>query len=153
MLALGPTDGITFPVPAILSVTGLPPGATAILTPSIAPAGFPLTSVSLKVQLATSSASLDRKQLPNRGVPPIVWSVLLVPFFGKLRRRNKNLRWTLCRLLLLGAVLAAIMGLNGCGSNNNGFFNQSPQKIYPLTVTATAGSVSHSATVTLIVNQ
>ena len=152
MLALGPTDGITFPVPAIMSVTGLPPGATATLTPPVAPAGFPLTSVSLKVQLATSSASLDRKQLPNRRVPPVVWSILFVPFLGTLRRRNKSLRWTFCRLLLVGATLAAITGLNGCGSNSNGFFNQSPQTIYPLTVTATAGAVSHSVTVTLIVN-
>ena len=152
MLALGPTDGLTFPVPAIMSVTGLPPGATATLTPPVAPAGFPLTSVSLKVQLATSSASLDRKQLPNRRVPPVVWSILFVPFLGTLRRRNKSLRWTFCRLLLVGATLAAITGLNGCGSNSNGFFNQSPQTIYPLTVTATAGAVSHSVTVTLIVN-
>jgi hypothetical protein len=153
MLALGPTDGLTFPVPAIMSVTGLPPGATATLTPSIAPAGFPLTSVSLKVQLATSSASFFKKQLPTSGVPPIAWSILLVPFVGMLRRRNKNPRWTFGGLLLLGAMLAAITGLTGCGSNNNGFFNQSPQTIYPLTVTATAGSESHSATVTLIVNQ
>jgi hypothetical protein len=153
MLALGPTDGITFPVPATLSVSGLPPGATATLTPSVAPAGFPLTSVMLKVQLAASSASFFKRQLFNRGVPPIVWSVLLLPFLGKLRRRNKNLRWTFSRLLLFGAVLAAITGLTGCGSNTNGFFGQNSQTIYPLTVTATAGSVSHSATVTLVVNQ
>lgn len=152
-LSLGPVGGITFPVPAILTVTGLPPGATAILTPSVAPAGFPLTSVGLKVQLAASSASLYKRHLPNRGIPPVVWSILFVPFLGTLRRRHKNLRSTFARLLLLGAVLAAVAGLNGCGSDTNGFFGQNAQQIYPLTVTATAGAVSHSVTVTLVVNQ
>jgi hypothetical protein len=151
ILALGPTGGITFPAPATLSVSGLPAGATATLTPTVVPAGFPLTNVTLKVQLAASSASLDKKQPPHRGVPPVVWSILLVPFFGKLRRRNKNPRRTFCGLLLLSAVLAASIGLTGCGSNN-GFFDQNLPKSYPLTVTATAGPVSHSATVTLIVD-
>jgi hypothetical protein len=151
ILALGPTDGITFSAPVTLSVTGLPPGATATLTPTVVPAGVPLTNVTLKVQLAASIASLDIKQAPNRGVPPVVWSILLVPFVGKLRRRKKNPRRALCRLLLLGAVLAATTGLTGCGPNN-GFFSQNPPTSYPLTVTATAGPVSHSATVTLIVD-
>jgi hypothetical protein len=151
ILTLGPTDGITFSAPVTLSVTGLPAGATATLTPTFVPAGLPLTNVTLKVQLAASAASLDKKQLPNRGVPPVVWSILLVPFVGRLRRRSKNPRRTLCRLLLFGAVLAATIGLTGCGSNN-GFLDQNSPKSYPLTVTATAGPVSHSATVILVVD-
>ena len=151
ILALGPTGGIIFPSAVTLSVTGLPPGATATLTPTTVPAGFPLTNVTLKVQLAASSASLDKKQPPNRRLPPVVWSILLVPFVGKLRRRNKNPRRTLCRLLLLGAALAAAIGLTGCGPNN-GFFDQNAPKSYPLTVTATAGPVSHSVTVILVVD-
>jgi hypothetical protein len=151
ILALGPTGGIIFPSAVTLSVTGLPSGATATLTPTFVPAGFPLTNVTLKVQLAASNASLDKKQSPNRGLPPVVWSILLLPFVAKLRRRNKNPRRTLCRLLWLGAVLAATIGLTDCGPNN-GFFSQNPPTSYPLTVTATAGPVSHSVTVTLIVD-
>jgi hypothetical protein len=41
----------------------------------------------------------------------------------------------------------ATAALSGCGTNN-GFFGQS-QKTYNVTISATSGTVSHTATVTL----
>jgi ABC-type glycerol-3-phosphate transport system substrate-binding protein len=50
-------------------------------------------------------------------------------------------------MLLLAAGMAATAGLGGCGSSN-GFFGQ-PQSSYNVTVTVTAGSLSHSTNLTL----
>jgi hypothetical protein len=149
-LALGPTHGTTFPAPVTLSVSGLPPGATATLTPQVLPAGSALTNVTLSVQTANSTASLDQKQRPNGGIPGALWSgILLLPFAGRLRRAGKKLNRTLCLVLMLLAGIAATISLSGCGAGN-GFFGQQ-QGTYNLTVTGTAGAVSHSTTVTLTV--
>jgi ABC-type glycerol-3-phosphate transport system substrate-binding protein len=56
---------------------------------------------------------------------------------------------TVSLMLLLAAGMAAVTGLSGCGSSN-GFFGQ-PQKTYDVTVTVTAGSLSHSTNLTLTV--
>jgi hypothetical protein len=132
-----------------LTLSGLPPGATGTLTPSTLPAGSSLTNVALTVQLPQPTASLDHKQPPNRGIPPTLWSILLLLFAGRLRRAGKKLSKTFCFLLLLGAGIVVMVGLSGCGSGN-GFFGQQ-QGTYTLTVTATSDRLSHSTTVTLIV--
>jgi hypothetical protein len=59
------------------------------------------------------------------------------------------MRRTVFLLLCLAASGAAIAGLGGCGSRN-GFFGQAP-KTYDITVTVTAGSLSHSTSLTLAV--
>jgi hypothetical protein len=141
-VALGPTHGVTFPVPVTLSVSGLPPGATATISPQLVPAGTPLTNITLSVQLPQPTASLPPHAPPHRGAPPALWCVLLLPFSRKLRRK-------LGLLLLLAAGLAATLILNGCGSGN-GFFGQQ-EGTYTVTLTATAGAVSHSTNVMLTV--
>jgi hypothetical protein len=81
---------------------------------------------------------------------PFSLALLLLPFAGRLRKSGKRLGRLLTVLLLLGAGMAAMAGLSGCGSNN-GFFAQSQQN-YNVTVTVTSGSLSHNTTsVTLIV--
>jgi hypothetical protein len=148
-LALGPTNGTTFPAPVTLSVSGLPPGATGAITPDTLPAGSSLTNVTLTIQLPQVTASLNQKQPPSRQIPPALWGILLLPFARKLRRAGKRLSRTVSLLLLLAASIAAIAGLSGCGSSN-GFFAQQ-QQTYTVTVTATSGTLSHSTTVTLTV--
>jgi hypothetical protein len=149
-LALGPTNGTTFPVPVSLSLSGLPPGATGTLTPNTLPAGSSLTNVTLTIQLPQATASLHRKQPVNGGIPPTLWGILLLPFAGRLRRAGKKLSRTCCLLLMLAAAMAATVGLSGCGAGN-GFFGQE-QGTYTVRVTGTAGAaVSHSTTVSLTV--
>ncbi len=144
-LVFGPLSGTTFPNPVTLSVSGLPPGATATLTPSTIPAGSPLTNVTLSIQLPQSTA-----KLLNQRIPLVVWSVLLLPFAGRLRRAGKRMRRTLPVLLLAAAALAVGAGVSGCGSTSSGFFGH-PQQTYSVVITATSGSISHSTTVALIV--
>jgi hypothetical protein len=70
---------------------------------------------------------------------------ILLPLFGirLSRRTHKRPSLYLTALLSLGIVLT----ISGCGG---GFFNLAP-RTYPITVTATSGSLQHSTTVNLTV--
>jgi sugar lactone lactonase YvrE len=149
-LSILPTNGTIFPAPVTLSVTGLPPGATATLTPSFFPAGSPLTNVTLTIQLPATTASLHPGTPSNHGIPAIAWAVLLLPFLGRLRRGGRRMSQVFSVCLVCASALTAIAGLGACGSNSSGFFAH-PQQTYSVVITATSGSISHSTTVTLIV--
>lgn len=158
-LIITPTSGAILPAPVTLTVTGLPEGATATITPASwaqvtstswsVPANTPIANPTLTIQLPSMLAHLERENLPNHKLPPLLWGILLLPFAGKLRRAGKHLGRTISMLLLLALGLGAMFGLSGCGSTS-GLFAQ-PQKTYTVTVTATAGSLSHSTTVMLTV--
>jgi hypothetical protein len=158
-LAIVPTAGTIFPAPVTLTVTGLPEGATATITPApwsqltstswSFPSNTPIVNPTLTIQLPQVTAHLDREDLSNRKLPPLLWALLLLPFAGRLRRAGKHLGRTISLLLLLGLGLGAMVGLSGCGSTSGLFAQQ--QKTYTVTVTATSGTLSHSTTVTLTV--
>jgi hypothetical protein len=150
-LALGPVSGVVFPVPVTLSVSGVPPGATATVSPQVVPAGSPLTNVTLSIQLPSVTASLRPTDKPtNHRIPTVAWGVLLLPFLGRLRGSGRRLSRSFSVFLVCAAAVGATAGLSGCGSNSSGFFAH-PQQTYSVVVTATAGAVSRSTTVTLIV--
>jgi hypothetical protein len=161
-IAIAPTTGTAMPAAAILTVTGLPSGATATLTASSwtrltglswqLPANTALTDVTLTFGVPLQTATARRVEKPDarsRTLPPLLWGILLLPFAARLRRARKRLGGTICLLLLLTAGAAAMTGLNGCGGGN-GFFAQ-PQKSYVVVVTVTTGSLSHSTNVMLTV--
>jgi len=147
-LNIGPSVGTVFPAPVTLSLSGLPPGATGALSPTILPAGSSLSTVTLTIQLPQQTAQLERKASPLRGVP-LVLGVLLLPFARKWRRAGKEMAMSLTLLLVLAICATASVGLSGC-SSTNGFFAQA-QTTYTVTITATSGSLSHSTNVTLTV--
>jgi len=158
-LNIVPTSGTVLPAPLILSLSGMPTGATAVLAPSAwtqvtttswsYPANVALVATSLTIQLPTATASLEHNHVPGGRVPPLLWGVLLLPFTGKLRRAGTRLRHTGTVLLLFVAAMVAVGALSGCGSST-GLFSQQ-QQTYTVTVTATTGTLSHSTTVTLTV--
>jgi hypothetical protein len=158
-LSILPTAGTGLPAPVTLTVSGMPEGATAIVTPSswtrltrtswLLTANTPLSGIALTVQLPSAKASLDEKVAPGRKLPLVLWGLLLLPFAGKMRRTGERLSRMLSVLLLLIAGMTAMSARSGCGSAS-GFFAQQ-QKTYTVTVTATSGSLSHSTTVTLTV--
>jgi hypothetical protein len=158
-IAITPTPGTALPTSAILTVTGLPTGATAALNASSwtqltgtswqLPANTALTDASLTFTVPMQTAiarSTQSSDASSRKLPPLLWGLLLLPVAGKLRRAGKRMGSTICLLLLLAAGAAA---MTGCGTGN-GFFAQQP-KAYTVTVTVTAGSLSHSTNVTLTV--
>jgi hypothetical protein len=156
-LSIVPNDGSIFPTPILLTVTGTPAGATAVITPSswtqltgsswTFPANTALTAMTLTIQLPSASASM-RKEYPASGkFPLILWGVLLLPFAVRMRSAGKRLRGIVCTLLLTASGLAALCTLNGCVAGN-GFFGQR-QSTYTVTVTASSGSLTRTTNLTL----
>jgi len=141
---ISPTYG-TYPSDVNFSVSGLPPGATAVFSPSTITADGGAQKVVLTVQTAGATAKSDSSTLFKRGGATLALGFLLVPLFGV--RRRKGLMRILCVTLLLLGGGAFTTLISGCGGFN-GFSGQGQQS-YSLTVTATSGSVVHTVVVTL----
>jgi hypothetical protein len=152
MFSVSPVSpATTFPTAINLTVSGLPAGYTYSFSPSATiAAGAGTTPVTLTIQTEVSA-----QNSPNTGgklaprLAGISLALLLLPFVGRLRKAGKRFSRMLPILLLLIAGMAAAVGLSGCGSNT-GFFGQALQS-YPVTVTATSGTLSHTSNVTLTV--
>jgi hypothetical protein len=154
-LNIVPNNGAIFPTPILLTVTGMPAGATAVIAPSSwaqltanswnFPANTPLPSMTLTIQLPPASTSM--KKGPASGKLPIVWGLLLLPFAVRMRGAGKRLRGIIFTLLLTAAGLGALSILSGCATGN-GFFGQQ-QSSYTVTVTATSGPLTRSTNLTL----
>jgi hypothetical protein len=136
--------------PVTFSVTGLPPGATAVFTPVSLAANSGPQTVTLSVQTAASTASREHgpRGWSGKDGVPIVLAALLLPLFG-FRRVRQLAGQRLIMLVLVLAGLGAMATLSGCGSGT-GFGTQEPQT-YTLTVTATSGTLVHTSTVNLTV--
>jgi len=152
-LTIVPTAGTIFPTPVTLTVSGMPPGATAVIAPASwtrltstswsFPANTPINDLSLSVQLPASSASLIPMDFNNCKLS-LLWGILLLPFAVRVRRVKR------LSLLMMLVVMATMTGLSSCGSS--GFFAPQ-QQTYTVIVTATSGPLSHSTTLTLTVKQ
>ena len=132
------------------AVSDLPPGATVTFSPSsIAASGGPQT-ITVTIQTAAATAALHPAPPPTstgRKLTPLALAFLLLFGMGSLRKHGRALRRMLCVMALLAGGAAASM-LSGCGGGINGFFGQSPHN-YTITITATAGGLTHTETVTL----
>jgi hypothetical protein len=104
--------------------------------------------LSIQVPQTIATAQPAGGNLPSR-LAPFSLALLLLPFAGRLRKSGNRLGKMLAVVLLAGAGMAAMTGLSGCGSNT-GFFAQA-QRSYPMTVTVSSGSLSHTSTITLTV--
>jgi hypothetical protein len=154
-----PPSGTTFAGPISFSVTGLPTGATATFSPTTVPAGAGATPVTMTVTLA-SSAAMRPAERPFPGRPfgggAVALGLVLIPFVGlpfagRLRRTPRGLKGMVCLVVLGGASLALMAGLSGCGGSGGGGSSTPPPQNYVLTVTATAGSLSNTFAVGLVV--
>jgi hypothetical protein len=134
-----------YPGIVTFTVSGLPPGATAVFTPNNIPVNGGPQTITLSVTTASIAAALE-KTLPPRSRPAVLFGFLLLPLAGL--RRIRRLRPGRV-LLLFAASIATLVTLTGCGSGN-GYFAQAQQS-YSVTVTVTSGSVIHTTNVNLTV--
>jgi len=139
----------TYPGGVTFSASGLPPGATYTFTPSTVSATGTQQAVVLTIQtprpLAKSVIAGNHSPwLPSTGFA-IAFLVLPLCLPRKLR---SSLTAQLSILLLFIGSLGAFALLTGCGGGGNGFLEQAPAN-YSIVITATSGSVQHTATVTL----
>ncbi len=156
-LSIVPSAGTIFPTPILVTVTGMPAGATGVITPSswsqltanswTFPANTALPAMTLTIQLAPAPTAMNKKYPASGGLPPMVWGILLLPFAVRTRRVSKRLHGIIVTLLLTATGLAALFTLGGCVSGN-GFFGHQ-QSTYTVTVTATSGSLKRSTNLTL----
>jgi len=162
-LAIVPTTGNDFPTPTTLTISGMPTGATATITPSSwtqltntswsFPANTAFTNLGLTIQVPATTVSQNHQRQPGGKFPPVLWGILLLPFAGRMRRASKRLGCNIFMLLMLVAGMVAMAGLSGCASGKGtgtGFYDQQPQT-YTIVVTATSSALTHSTTLTLTV--
>ena len=110
-----PASGSTLSVPATLTVTGLPSGATATLTGTgwtqltgtswQHPANTAPGTMALTITAPSATANLRNDSGFGHGMAPLALGLLLLPLAGRLRRAGKRLNR--CAMLLLLAVGAS----------------------------------------------
>jgi len=140
-LTIAPVVGTVLPGAITFTTTGMAPETTATYTPSSLPAGASAIVVYFNVAMAKTFAALPAPLRNSRHQWPVALGLLLLPFAGRLRRSAR--RWP--QMLLLAVVSAGLAAsLMGCA------FQYNPQTT-TVTVTATSGALSHTATVKITV--
>ena len=149
------TPSGSFNLPVALACTGAPTAATCSITPAtVTPDGAPVTAT---VTVNTTARGLIAPP-PSTSSRPIPWlpasTLALASLLGIGFLYTKRLpvlgaaRYTRMSLLALIAMLFLVGGMTACnGSSSNG--SGTPAGTYTLTVTATAGNLAPTTTVTL----
>lgn len=135
-----------YPGKVTFTASGLPSGASCTFNPATIAANGGQQTVTLTIQTAATTALEGTPPLARKLAPLSL--VLLLPLFGfgTMRRRGRMLKRMLCLLILVGGI-AATATISGCGSNNS--TPDQTTTTYNITVTATAGSIQHTAAVKL----
>jgi hypothetical protein len=156
-LSILPINGISFPTATVLTLTGMPAGATTTVSPTTwtqtsstlwtLPANSPLSNVSITIQLPAGTAHVDAGPGQGRTLP-LLWALLLAPCLRRMRRKFKWQMQT-ALLLLLAAGCAAATAISACGSSGQAVVT--PPQSYTINETLSAGTQSYDATLTLTV--
>jgi len=147
-LDVAPLSG-NYNLPVVLTVTGLPAGATASFNPATVTPGSSSAASVLSVQTASLTGALVHPHDDPSNHAPWLAALLLLPLLRvrTFRRKLSQLPKS-ARLLLLGLVaLSSLLPLSGCGG---GYFGPQPQTV-TLTVTGTSGPLQHFTNVTLTI--
>ena len=145
-VSITPTGGFNQAVS--FACTSLPANSTCSFSPAtVTPSGTGAATTTLTIQTAASSSLQGQPGMWGSAMPEVVWGMALFGLGGLLRRRR---RWRHClRCLQILCVVTILFHLLGCGGSSSG--NKTPAGNSTVTITASAGSTSHTATVTLTV--
>lgn len=145
-ISITPSNGFNQQV--TLSCSGVPANTTCNINPSsVTPTGAAATAT-MRIQTNVKSAALDNLLLPASGSGTPATLAFLggggLLSFALLGRRRKQRSYFYAGSAL---VLLAISALIGCGSSGH----DTAKGTYTITVTATAGSDSHTASYSLTI--
>jgi hypothetical protein len=131
-----------------LAISGLPTGATVTFSPATIAASSGATSVTLTVTVPSESATEQPRGPFGPSTLPIALGMVLLPFFGRVRRASHRMKRMVFLIMILGlAGLSLTMGLTGCGSSST----PAPPQNYTVVINATSGALTHTANVHLTV--
>ncbi len=142
---------------AMLSCSNLPPDSTCSLNPAVASLSAPSNiQVAIATGVAESSVRVRRANLAGSLPWPLGLLLMLVPL-GMVRCRSKILRDGLGRVLLLLVVIGTVASITACGKgigplNANDPLPTTPltpSGTYTVTVTAAAGGLEKSVSLTV----
>ncbi|MGA9670287.1 MAG: Ig-like domain-containing protein [Terracidiphilus sp.] len=143
---VSPTSG-SYPGPVAISLTGLPTGTTPTVSPQSIAANSGSQNITVTIPMpGTMAARRTTSPSPNgRKYEPLALALLLFFGIGGLRKQRRILGRLLCvTVLLVGGVAASL--LSGCESVH---FAPTPPATYAVNVTATSGTLQHTATYTI----
>jgi hypothetical protein len=133
-----------------LSCSGAPQFASCSVAPaSVTPSGSTPGASTLNVMtdIATSATMTPLSPLNKRGTIALAFlggGAIFAFTFMRIRRIHSHLVQVGFLFCLLAG--SAIIGCGGSSSSNNNNTNNTPKGAYKITVIATAGSITHSAT-------
>jgi Big-like domain-containing protein len=148
-LVLSPSGGTGMAADIVLSVSGLPAGATAGFSPAAVSANSAATSVTLTVKTAAQAAAA-RSPFVSKTLSVTALALLFFTSMRRVRRNARRIGMAFIAFLLFGTLATAFFGCGGGGGNPGGGGTTNPQS-YTVTVTATSGGLSHATTLTLTV--
>ncbi len=141
-----------------MSVTGLPPGATATFTPPSVTPGATGAPTVLSIQLRTLAAANTTPRLPYKtqnilalpvGLVTLILLAILWGFvYAQISLRPRQRRFRL--VAVAGTALAAVVLLNGCSGGFNGV-PITKKASYTVVITGTSGALHVSTSVTVAV--
>jgi hypothetical protein len=150
-LQIAPISGTTFSTAVVLTLTGLPPGATYTITPSTIVTGSGTTTVTVTVTTAKqqASAATPSPQDGNGFPRPFLLALCLPLLSARSLRRKLRLQMRTQALMMILLAVLMVTGMTACGSGS-GFYAQ-PSQTYSMTLTGASGALHHSVTLELTV--
>ena len=147
-ISVTPVNGFTSSVS--FSCSGLPVGTTCSFSPAAVTPSGAAASTMLTLNASTSASNHPPSPLRYMPVAALAFSLCFVRF--------KNRRWYSLWILCVAATLsltclsACSSGTSNSGTSNSGGGSTSTPESGTVTVTATSGSLSHSTSISIIVN-
>ncbi|MDR3723311.1 MAG: Ig-like domain repeat protein [Terracidiphilus sp.] len=140
-LTISPVVSSSFPAAISFSVSGMLPQTSAVFSPSTIAAGTGSLVDYMTVSMASTFGAIPVTPFSPRRTLPLALGLLVLPFAFRLRRAARHWQHL---LLVAFAALALAVSFSACS------FNYDP-KTTSVTVTATSGALSHTATVKVTV--
>jgi len=152
-LTLAPMNNVPFSTPITFTVSGAPQGASLVFQPTTVTPGSSAGTCTVVITASQGdpylTGSVHERMAPLFAMIMPVAGIVLAGLSSQRKLRRNALRWLGVVLLLVGAGVA----LFGCASAQNFRKFGTPAGAYTLTVTAAGGTVQHSVTAIVTVQQ